>query len=94
MSILEQSLTAVGDQYEQSGKRELFDALQGYLTGDEDASYSELSVATGMREGALKVAVHRLRQRYGQQLRLQIAKTVQDPADVDVELKSLFQALE
>ncbi len=94
LSILEQTLVAVRDQYEQSGKSELFDVLQGYLTGEENGPYAELAAATGMREGALKVAVHRLRQRYGQQLRLQIAKTVQDPADVDQELKSLFQALE
>lgn len=94
LSILEQTLEAVGTQYEESGKRELFADLQGFLTGDDNVAYAELSKKTGMREGALKVAVHRLRQRYGQQLRLQIAKTVQDPADVDQELRSLFQALE
>lgn len=94
LSILEQTLAAVGAQYEQSGKASLFESLKGYLTGEENASYAELSKATGMREGALKVAVYRLRQRYGQQLRLQITKTVQGPSDVDQELKSLFQALE
>ena len=94
LSILEQTLEAVGTQYEESGKRELFDDLRGFLTGEDNIAYAELSKKTGMREGALKVAVHRLRQRYGQQLRLQIAKTVQDPADVDQELRSLFQALE
>jgi RNA polymerase sigma-70 factor (ECF subfamily) len=94
LSILEQTLTAVGKQYEQSGKQELFNSLQCFLTGDDNVSYAGLSETTGMREGALKVAVHRLRQRYGQQLRLQIAKTVQNPADVDSELSSLFQALE
>jgi len=94
LSILEQTLSAVGQQYEQSGKRELFDALKGYLTGYDNVPYAELAETTGMRENAIKVAVHRLRQRYGQQLRLQIAKTVRDPADVDQELHSLFQALE
>ncbi len=93
-SILEQSLMAVQQQYEQSGKGKLFDALQGFLTGYDNIPYAELAKTTGMREGAIKVAVHRLRQRYGQQLRLQIAKTVKDPADVDSELHSLFQALE
>lgn len=94
LSILEQTLEAVGTQYEESGKRELFDDLRGFLTGEDNVAYAELSKKTGMREGALKVAVHRLRQRYGQQLRLQITKTVEDPADVDQELRSLFQALE
>lgn len=94
LSILDQTLDAVGEQYQQSGKGNLFDALQGYLTGYDNVPYAELAEKTGMREGAIKVAVYRLRQRYDQQLRLQIAKTVQDPADVDLELRSLFQALE
>ena len=94
LSILEQTLTAVGEQYEQSGKQELFLALRGFLTGDGSLPYAELAEKIGMREGAVKVAVHRLRQRYGQQLRLQIAKTVQDPADVDAELHALFEALD
>ena len=93
LSILEKTLEQVGDQYKDSGKQELFKSLRGFLTGD-DIAYAELSKTTGMKEGALKVAVHRLRQRYGQQLRLQIAKTVEDPADVDQELRSLFRALE
>ena len=88
LTILEQTLEQVGAQYEGSGKGELFESLRGFLTGD-DIAYAELSKSTGMKEGALKVAVHRLRQRYGQQLRLQIAKT-----DVDQELNSLFRALE
>lgn len=94
LSILEQTYAAVSNQYEQSGKLELFDELKGFLTGKPNVPYAELSKRTGMREGALKVAVHRLRQRYGQQLRLQIARTVQNPADVDQELQSLFRALE
>ncbi len=94
LSILEQTLAAVGQQYEQSGKSDLFDSLKCFLTGYGDVPYAELEEKTGMREGAIKVAVHRMRQRYGQQLRLQIAKTVQNPADVDQELKSLFQALD
>ncbi len=94
LSILEQSMERVGNQYEQSGKRELFEKLRVFLAGEDQVAYAELSVSTGMKEGALKVAVHRLRQRFGQQLRLQIAKTVEDPADVDEELNSLFAALD
>lgn len=93
-SILEQTLAAVKAQYVESGKAELFDSLSGFLTGEEKIAYAELAEKTGMKEGALKVAVHRLRQRYGQQLRLQIAKTVLDPTQVDAELDLLFQALE
>lgn len=94
LSILGQTLDAVGQQYQASGKRDLFEQLKGFLTGDDEISYADLSRSTGMQTGALKVAVHRLRQRYGQQLRLQIAKTVEDPAEVDEELNSLLQALQ
>lgn len=94
MSILEQTLEAVAQQYAQSGKHDVFDGLKGYLTGNVDLPYSALADSLGMREGAVKVAVHRLRQRYGHQLRLQIAKTVQNPADVDQELRSLFKSLD
>jgi RNA polymerase sigma-70 factor (ECF subfamily) len=94
LSILEQTLAAVGTQYEQSGKREIFELLQGFITGNGNIPYDDLSQQTCMRIGALKVALHRLRQRYGQQLRLQIARTVLDPADVEQELDSLFQALD
>lgn len=93
LSILEQTLASVEQQYQDSGKSELFGTLKCFLSGDDEVAYSELSESTGMREGALKVAVHRLRQRYGQQLRLQIAKTVDSPAAVDEELAALFQAL-
>ncbi|MFK7768863.1 MAG: RNA polymerase sigma factor [Mariniblastus sp.] len=94
LSILDQTLMAVGEQYDQSGKPELFEALKGFLTGDENLPYADVAQSLGMKEGAIKVAVHRMRQRYGQQLRLQIAKTIEDPDDVDNELQSLFAALE
>lgn len=93
LSILDQTLSAVEKQYEETGKQELFAGIKGFLTG-EPKPYQDLAESTGMREGALKVAVHRLRQRYGQQLRLQIARTVTDPEQVDEELASLFRALE
>lgn len=93
MSILEQTMEAVAKQYADTGKEELFREIQGFLTGDQ-LPYQELSAKLEMREGALKVAVHRLRQRYGQQLRLQIARTISDSSKVDEELSSLFKALE
>lgn len=93
LSILDQTLAAVSKQYSDIGKQELFGHIKGFLTGDPQP-YQELAALTGMREGALKVAVHRLRQRYGQQLRLQIARTISDTDKVDEELASLFQALE
>jgi len=92
-SVLEQTMSAVQQQYETTGKQRLFEELRGSISGNNDVPYDLLAEKLGMRTGAVKVAVHRLRQRYAQQLRLQIAKTVENAEDVDEELKSLFAAL-
>jgi RNA polymerase sigma-70 factor (ECF subfamily) len=55
--------------------------------------YAEISARLGTSEGAVKVAVHRLRKRYKALLREQIAATVDDPAEVDDEIRALFDAL-
>lgn len=94
LSVLETSLAAVEQQYQASGKGQLFESLKPLIAGTGPIAYAELAVELGMKEGAIKVAVHRLRQRYADQLRLQIANTVDDPANVDEELQSLFVALQ
>jgi RNA polymerase sigma-70 factor (ECF subfamily) len=77
---------------EARGKGELFEGLKGSLTGDEPAR-RETAARLGMTDGAVKVAVHRLRQRYRELLRAEIAETVTDPSDVDVEMRHLVAAL-
>lgn len=74
------------------GKGELFEALKGSLTGDEPAR-SKTAAQLGMTEGAVKTAVHRLRQRFGEILRAEIAETVADQTEVDVEMRHLMAAL-
>ncbi|HCN77743.1 MAG TPA: hypothetical protein DIT13_11190 [Verrucomicrobiales bacterium] len=69
-----------------------FDALKGTLSGAE-TSREELAKKLGMSEGALKVAVHRLRQRYREVLRAEIAETVNSPGDVDDEMRHLVAVL-
>lgn len=93
ITLLNQVFNSLQQQYIDSGKAKLFTALRAQIVGDGELSYKEIASSLGMKEGAIKVAVHRLRERYGQQLRLQIAKTVDDPAQVDEELKYLFQAI-
>jgi RNA polymerase sigma-70 factor (ECF subfamily) len=56
-------------------------------------SYREVASALGMSEGAVKVAVHRLRQRFGELVRAEVAQTVAAPGDVDEELRCLMAAL-
>lgn len=77
---------------EASGKGELFEALKGSLTGEEPAR-NETAARLGMTEGAVKVAVHRLRKRYRELLRAGIAETVSDPSDIDDEMRYLVAAL-
>jgi RNA polymerase sigma-70 factor (ECF subfamily) len=74
------------------GNGELFQALRGSLAGQEPPR-SETAARLGMTEGAVKVAVHRLRQRYRERLRAEIAETIDDPAGVDAEMRHLVQAL-
>jgi RNA polymerase sigma-70 factor (ECF subfamily) len=72
----------------------VFDALKPCLVGDRQAQpYAALAAQLGMTEGAVKVAVHRLRQRYRQLLREEIANTVATPEEVTEEMHHLFSVL-
>jgi RNA polymerase sigma-70 factor (ECF subfamily) len=94
LTLLEQVLTRLSEEYETTGKRAMFEQLQGCLTGDGHLlPYAELAARLGMTEGAVKVAVHRLRHRYRGVLREEIAQTVADPAEIDDEIRQLFAAL-
>jgi RNA polymerase sigma-70 factor (ECF subfamily) len=72
---------------------ERYDQLRGFLTGDADESYGDAARELGVGESAVRVAVHRMRQRFGAILRDEVAQTVQDPADVEGELRHLLEAL-
>jgi RNA polymerase sigma factor (sigma-70 family) len=71
-----------------------FEALKGTLTADRaDDTYKEIGEHLGMSEGAIKVAVHRLRKRYRDALREEVARTVNDPVAIEDELRTLFASL-
>ncbi|WP_193213099.1 RNA polymerase sigma factor [Luteolibacter marinus] len=61
--------------------------------GQGDLSYADVASVHGMSEGAARVAVHRLRKRYRQRVRDEIAGTLADPSMIDDEMRSLFEAL-
>jgi DNA-directed RNA polymerase specialized sigma24 family protein len=70
------------------------EALLPYLTDTGDLpSYRAVASELRLTEGAVKVAVHRLRRRYGAILRREIAETVADPAEIDAELRELLSAV-
>ena len=82
------------DESDRAGKQEAFDRLKVYLTGEAGTpTYREAAAELEMTEGAVKVAVHRLRRRYRDLVRAEIAQTVAGPEDVDEELRHLFAAL-
>ena len=81
-------------EFEDDGKTDLFSGLSFALTGDRSKiPYAELSAKLAMSESAVKVAVHRLRQRYRELLREEVAQTVDNPAEVESELRELMRAL-
>ena len=93
LSMLGATMARLQEQYLHNEKGDLFEAIHGYLDGTNSLSYRETAEKLGMKEGAVKVAVHRLKERYGDQLRLQVASTLTNPGEVDDELGRLFAAL-
>jgi RNA polymerase sigma factor (sigma-70 family) len=94
LTLLERTLARLRGEFEAADRGAVFARLEGHLTGEQETlPYAELGVALGMSEGAVKVAVHRLRRRFGALLREEIAETVTDPAQVDDEIRELFRAL-
>ncbi len=94
LTLLEQVLDRLERDLAASGKAGLFDHLKVYLVAEQNAPpYAEVARKLGMSEGAVKVAVHRLRQRYGRLLRAEVARTVASPEDVDEEIQQLFEAV-
>lgn len=93
-AVLERTLEALEADYSARGNRELFEDLQGFLPGGRgDLSRGALAAKRGMSVGAVDVAIHRLRKRFGVLLREQVALTVSSEAEVDEELRCLISLL-
>jgi RNA polymerase sigma-70 factor (ECF subfamily) len=92
-TLLNQVLQRLEAENRASGKGRLFALLRDYLTLEENhRPYAETAKALGTTEGAVKVGVHRLRQRYRAILREEVGATLADPRQVDEELRDLFAA--
>jgi RNA polymerase sigma factor (sigma-70 family) len=94
ITLLEQVYERLREEYRTQGKAAWFAALRVTLAGKSNAApYAELARQLKMNEGAVKVAVHRLRQRYRALLRETIADTVSSPDEVEDEMRYLFRTL-
>jgi RNA polymerase sigma-70 factor (ECF subfamily) len=94
MTLLDQVLARLEAESAADGKAELFAELKGVLSGEKGfGSYEKIAEKLGMSQGAIRVAVHRLRQRYRELLRLEIANTVSSPEEIEEELRHVFAAL-
>jgi RNA polymerase sigma-70 factor (ECF subfamily) len=94
LTLLDRVLARLREDYTGRGKGPLFDHLRVFLAGEQGApSHAAAADGLGMTAGAVKVAVHRLRQQYRDLLRAEIAHTVEAPEQVDEEIRDLFAAL-
>ena len=93
-TLFDQVLARLEQEFRDAGKAELFDGLKSSLLAERDgASYAELGAQLGLKEDAVKQAVHRMRRRYRELFREEIAQTVAGPGEVDDELNYLFAVL-
>ncbi len=93
MTLLEQVIARLRAECAAEGRAGGFEQLKPFLmVGKSDISYAEAAARLGVNEGAARVAVHRLRKRYRELLRAEIAQTLSDPADLEEELRALFRA--
>ena len=93
-TLLEQVVTRLRGEYRGPNRAAQFDELKIFLTGDKHSeSYGEMAMRLKTTEAALKMAVGRMRQRYGELLRAEIESTVSTREEADDEMRALFAAL-
>jgi RNA polymerase sigma-70 factor (ECF subfamily) len=94
LTVLDRAMARLQAESAGSNRQELFDRLKAYLTAEMGSvPYRDVAAELGMTEGAVKVAVHRLRRHYRQLLRDEIAQTVSSEDQIDEEIRDLFAAL-
>lgn len=93
LAVLDQVLGHLRQDYASRDQSVVFNALEHVLVGGMKISHAQVASQLQITESAVKVAVHRLRRRYRELLRHEIAQTVDDPALVDQEIKELLNCL-
>jgi len=94
LTLLEQVLARLREQWSAAGKQNLFNELESELLGEDRAgTYSQIAAKLGLSEGAVKMAVHRLREQYRELFRQEIAHTVTEPHEIEEEMRHLFAVI-
>lgn len=93
LSVLQQALQRLQAESEAAGKGDQFAVLRMFLDDSSSASYETAAQQLGMSEVAVRVAVHRLREKYRRHLRSQVAQTVANDAEVEEEIQQLLAAV-
>ena len=96
MTVLAETKTRLSQEYASQAKSAIFEALKSFLdpfSGKTSPSYEQASSALRVNVGAVKTLIHRLRKRYITLLREEVGRTVSDPADIEDELRALYDAL-
>jgi len=93
-ALLKQAMTRLREEFETTGKGRTFDQLKLFLEGEASSGdYAAMAAGLGMSANAIAVSVHRLRQRYRQLVRIEVANTVGSPDEVEEEMRHLFSVL-
>jgi RNA polymerase sigma factor (sigma-70 family) len=94
MTLLQRTLQRLATEYQRDGKGQIFESLKATISaGETGVAYADVAKRLRSTEGAIKVAAHRLRQRYREVLRAEIAETVSKGEDLEDELRNLFAVL-
>ncbi len=93
MTLLKQALDRLRAESAAAGKAEWFERLRSFLSGDSDSTSAEAATQAGLTANAFRGAVYRLRQRYRELVREEIAHTVSDPSQVEEEIRYLIAVI-
>lgn len=94
LTLLETVQARLRNEYDEAGKGERYEQLEGYLPGERiETTYAQAGALLGMSEGAVKVEVHRMKKRFGRLLRDEIAHTVASETEIDDEIRHLMAAI-
>lgn len=92
-TVLHRALQHLRQEFAAHGRADYFDEVKVYLAGQAELPYADMARRLNLSEGALKAGIHRLRKRYQQTLRAEVASMVSDDAEVEAEIRYLAATL-